>query len=372
MEKMDVDVLIIGAGVVGLAVAHRLSQVTPHKSYLVIDRHPKFGYEASSHNSEVIHAGLYYKTDSLKHRACLAGRDLLYQFCQEHHISYQRCGKFVIATEDQVEELEKLFSNGQKNGVSLRRLRLDKEIPGLADREAIESPDSGIIDSHQLMLKLEALSHAAGVMFAYSHFLKKINEEACLLTNGEEELLIVPQVMINTAGLGAAGVLQQVWSESPYQIKPCRGRYFSLKSRFEGRYQKLLYPMPDPRGGLGIHLTFDLSGRCRLGPDVDWALAEENPQDMGLYHFSKEDEKVKVDFWKSGQRLIPDLKLEDLDPDYIGIRCKLFKDGVAHPEYEIVERRGSFYSLHLLGIESPGLTSALALAELVQSKLEIN
>lgn len=370
MNREQVDFLVIGAGVIGLAITRSLAEKFPDKVIVNLDRHFKFGQEASSHNSEVIHASIYYPPLSQKAKLCLEGKEMLYKFCDQFQVPYRRTGKLIVAHEEsQFADLEKLFKNGQAIGAELKILdtaELRQRHPKVGGLGAIWSPTTGIVDSHQLMQKLKDLGESSGALYLSEHKVTQLHDnEAVVKTKSGEELIIEFSTLFNCAGLASADILKSMDPDSPFSIQACRGRYFSLASRWNNAYEQLIYPMPDPQGGLGVHLTMDLSGRCRLGPDVDWSFKTHRPaNDMNLYQFSQNDFSQADAFFNAGKRFLPDLKKEDLAGDYIGVRAKLFQNQVATPEFIFETRSGKkSKSLHFLGIESPGLTAALAIAK---------
>lgn len=373
METIDVDVCIVGAGILGLAVAEEFAKAAPELAIVVLERHEKFGQEASSHNSEVIHAGIYYAPGSVKAATCTAGRDLLYEFCDREGVPYLKCGKFIVANDpDQANQLEKIRLNAAQNGVDLLPVPGSEASArlGLDIHAALWSPLSGVVDSHSMMQRLQDLAIGRGVHFLYGHHFERLNElshEGSLFTvkdpNGEE-LQIRSRHFVNAGGLGAARIANQFTRENsgakPWEVKACRGRYFFLSSEWTGKYRTLIYPLPDPRGGLGTHLTIDLSLRGRLGPDVDWPTGAVEADDWAHYKFDQDVDGLREQFFEAGRRFLPDLKLEHLSPDYVGVRAKLFKNGTAHPEFVIDSSQPGV--VHCLGIESPGVTASLAIA----------
>ncbi|MBS1982616.1 MAG: NAD(P)/FAD-dependent oxidoreductase [Bdellovibrionales bacterium] len=380
VDTIDVDLVIIGAGVVGLAVAADVAATYPGKTILVLERHGKLGQETSSRNSEVIHAGIYYAGSPLKQSLCLEGKELLYAFCNAYHVPHRQCGKWIVSThEDQSPALDKLLQAATTVGVALEErsaFSAQTELANPQIKRALWSSSTGIVDSHSLMLRLEAIASQQGVLFQYGTEVQAIdfNDEGSPFvlvarTVRDETLAIRARCLINSAGLSAARIANAWPALRGMEIRPCRGRYYSLSSRFGGRYSSLVYPLPDPRGGLGVHLTLDLNGRCRLGPDVDWEGCEgKAPDDSDLLRFGQEEPALRESFLRAGRALIPDLELTDLQPDYIGVRPKLFVAAKLQRDFAVVN--GGHGDIHLLGIESPGLTSALALAKRVSGELK--
>lgn len=369
---IDVDYAIIGAGVVGLALAEALTRRQPQAQVLLLERHRRPGQETSSRNSEVIHAGLYYWSTPKKGETCRRGRDLLYQFCERNGVDHRRCGKHIVAVNPaQLAELARIADYARSVGVPLQdvpvaQLREQLHHPGIC--AGLWSPATGIVDSHSLMKRLEAAAEARGAIFSYgTTFLapESVGADHCSFSarDGNGELCrIRARRLYNAAGLSAARIAAMFAPQAGFAIRPCRGRYFALAGRFTGTYGSLLYPLPDPAGGLGVHLTLDLSGRCRLGPDVDWSMADRPTDDPALYAFEDEQDQLRQRFFVAGRRLLPTLREEDLSPDYVGVRPKLFIGEQAHPDFAI-QATPTDSVWHLLGIESPGLTAALAIAE---------
>lgn len=372
--RIEVDYAIVGGGVLGLALAEAISRRVPTALVVLFERHSKFGQEASSHNSEVIHAGIYYEKTPLKGTYCRRGRDLLYAFCKQHDVGFRNCGKYIVATDEaQLPALERLGAHATQHDVPIA------DVPAATLRHAVQnpqaiaglwSPTTGIVDSHALMQRLAARAQDRGVIFNYATAfvgLEKVDGSGTTfdVRDGNGETFGVrARCFLNAAGLGATALASRFAPDGGFATRPCRGRYFALARRFTHRYAALLYPLPDPAGGLGVHLTLDMSGRCRLGPDVDWSQQGATPDDPALYQFDLDTVALQERFWRAGQRLLPDLQPDDLCPDYVGVRAKLFIDGVAHPDFHIV-RSHADSAWHFLGIESPGLTAALAIAEAV-------
>ncbi len=369
---IDVDYAIIGAGVVGLALAEALTRRQPAASVLLLERHRRPGQETSSRNSEVIHAGLYYWNTPRKGETCRRGRELLYDFCQRHDVEHRRCGKHIVAVDNaQLPELARIADYARSVGVPLEetsaaQLREKLQHPGII--AGLWSPSTGIVDSHSLMKRLESAAEARGAILSYgTTFLapESVTPDHCSFAarDGNGELChIRAGRLYNAAGLSAARIAASFAPQAGYAIRPCRGRYFALSGRYTGSYSSLLYPLPDPAGGLGVHLTLDLSGRCRLGPDVDWSMADSSADDPALYAFDDGQDQLRQRFLVAGRRLLPTLREDELSPDYVGVRPKLFIDETAHPDFAI-HAAPTDSVWHLLGIESPGLTAALAIAE---------
>ncbi len=361
----EVGVTIIGAGVVGLAIA---AELAGDKEVYVLEKNETFGQETSSHNSEVIHAGIYYPPGSLKAQLCVQGNRMLYDLCERYRIGYQKLGKLIVAAEDkEIEELERLFENGKKNGATLKLLsrqeikRLEPCVNALA---AIYSPSTGIVDSYELMRYFVGRAKQSSAQTVYKAKVIGIEKLATnykvTVEDSTGNSSFLTRVLINSAGLNSDHVASLVGinlAEAGYKLRYSKGEYFSLKQRLT---ERLIYPVPGPdEGVLGIHITPDLQGRVRLGPNA--------------YHVEEidytVDEKHKQEFYDSAKVVLPSLEYEDLEPDFAGIRPKLqgpgegFKDFVIQHEHE----RGLSGFVNLIGIESPGLTASPAIAKYVKS-----
>ncbi|TGE33297.1 NAD(P)/FAD-dependent oxidoreductase [Desulfosporosinus sp. Sb-LF] len=370
MEK--IDVLIIGAGVVGLAVAAELSKQFKDKSLVLLEQHSKFGQETSSRNSEVIHSGIYYPTGSLKAKLCVEGNQRLYQFCREWEIPHKRIGKLIIArNETEIPALESILAQGRKNGVSdleiLDRDQITKLEPNIRADAAILSPSTGIIDSHKLMLRLEWLALERGAIIAYNHEVMKVdskgNEYYVTYRNPTGQLESIHcSWLINCAGLNSDRIVSSLGiniDEIGYRIYPCKGEYFSVTNTKSSLVSRLIYPPPlKELKGLGIHATKTLDGRLRFGPNAFYVETLE-------YNVN---ENHAQEFYNAANTYMPFLNPSDLHPDMAGIRPKIqapgdpFRDFIVCHEVE----HGFEGLINLVGIESPGLTSSLALAEIVK------
>lgn len=371
MRQLDIETTIIGAGVVGLAVAARCSR--DRKNVFVIEKNEKFGQETSSRNSEVIHAGIYYPPNSNKARLCVEGRHLLYALCVRKRIPFRKCGKLIVAT-DQTEEgiLESILSKARANGVEdlhyLSRDQITRMEPGVRAVSALFSPSTGIVHSHRLMRHFVAQAQRNNVKFVYRCEVTRVE----LLTgpryrihvrypDGQTEKFTT-RYLINCAGLEsdriAAGMGIDIRAHR-YEQFYWKGEYFSV-AMAPGSINHLIYPVP-LRGneGLGIHATIDLSGKVKLGPNAIFL-----PQRRYDYTV---DKAHRIDFFMAAQRYLNGLRLDDLTPDYAGIRPKLQKPGDAVRDFIIQEEsaKGLPGLVNLIGIESPGLTASPAIAEYV-------
>ncbi|MDI6726012.1 MAG: NAD(P)/FAD-dependent oxidoreductase [Smithellaceae bacterium] len=365
-SNISFDVAVIGAGVVGLAIAEALCKECD--GIVVLERNSSFGMETSSRNSEVIHSGIYYPTGFLKARLCTTGKALLYDWCLAKEIPHRKAGKLIVATStDEVEELDSLLKQAQLNGVDdLVRLgssdvrQLEPEVKAV---EALYSPSTGIIDSHQLMRSLLISAESRGATIAYRSAATAICFDGAryrIEVNGGE-YVVETKALINSAGLAAdkiaalAGIDIQ---KEGYALKYCKGSYFS--SSPSPRLNHLIYPVPAPnKEGLGIHATLDLAGRVRFGPDTLYT-------DVLDYRV---DETARASFYQAISRYLPAMKIEYLTPDMSGIRPKLQGPGEPYRDFIIREEKqnGLRGMINLIGIESPGLTSCLAIGQRVLS-----
>jgi len=366
--SMDtVDVVIIGAGVVGLAVARELA--LRGRETLILEAREQFGTETSSRNSEVIHAGIYYPRGSLKARLCVAGRDQLYNFCEHNGIGHRRCGKLIVATSDaQLHELERIRSAAQVNGVALlllSRAETSSLEPQLTCVGALHSPLTGIIDSHEYMLALLGHAQAHGATLVCDSSVTSIkfgSDGARIGVNGSAPLLLAGTV-INCAGMYApqvAGLIDGFPADRVPTPRFVKGNYFSLAGR--SAFRHLVYPIPEA-GGLGIHLTLDLAGRARFGPDVQWV--DEPNYDVDPQRAERFYAAIR-DYW-------PGLTDGALLPAYSGIRPRI--TGPTEPLADFRIDGPQFHGVrglvNLFGIESPGLTASLAIADHVADLVSV-
>lgn len=376
----DFDVCIVGGGVAGLAIARRLSQ---QHQVLLLERHGQTGTETSSRNSEVIHAGLYYPADSLKERLCVAGRAALYQFCERQDVPHQRIGKLIVSPVEDHPELTRLQQTAQRLGIPLQPL--DKADitalePAVSAMSGLFSPATGIIDSHLYMYRLQQLAEQQGALIAcHSNLLSaQANDQGWKLeirtADGNLELQV--RILVNAAGLSARQVALACGEtvDNTPTLYPCRGHYFSLPGRSPFRH--LVYPLPEPQlAGLGVHATLDMGGQVRFGPDVQYLEGlgddpEWTPSGADLYQVDPQRARA---FANAIQRWYPQLKAEQLQPAYAGIRPKLA--GPGHDVADFCLQAGHPCrppALHLFGIESPGLTASLAIADEVAIRLNLN
>ncbi len=372
----QVNITIIGAGVIGLSIAQELSR--SHDKILLIERHNSFGQETSSRNSEVIHTGIYYKKDSLKATTCVKGNRLLYELCTTQNIPHRKTGKLIVATnQKEIESLKKLLENAKFNGVEDLLFLEPKDInrlePNIEAKAAIYSPQSGIIDTHSLMKYLELAARTNGVDIAYNVTVlgidhKNMSYKISVKDSDGESLLFTSKIIINCAGLEADTIAKMAGidiTQSRYNLSYCKGEYFRVAPKKASQITKLIYPVPKGRTeGLGIHATPDLSGGLRLGPDHEYI--DRNKANYNL------NPAKKGAFLESVKGFLPFLEEGDLSPDTAGIRARLYKED--EPERDFVIKEESENNLpgfiNLIGIESPGLTSALAIARLVRNMVK--
>ena len=372
----SVDAVVIGAGVVGLAVARALA--LQGRETLLLEREGAIGTGTSSRNSEVIHAGLYYAPGSLKARLCVRGRKLLYAYCATHGVAHRHCGKLVVATAPaQVAGLAQLAERGRANGVAdLRQLGVGEPRllgPGVLGGHALLSRPAGRVGRAGLMLaRLGDVERAGGVLALRSRGLALRGSGAAgheIEVGGDEPMELRARVVVNAAGLHAPAVARTMRGLDA-QLVPvprfCKGSYFTLAS---GRapFSRLVYPLPQG-GGLGVHLTLDLAGQARFGPDTQW-LPDATDADALDYWV----EAARADaFYAEVRRYWPALADGALQPAYSGVRPKLHGPGEAAADFLVQGpgQHGVDGLVNLLGIESPGLTSCLALADEVTAQLE--
>ena len=358
-----IDCVVIGAGVVGLACARALAQAG--REVVILERETTFGSGISARNSEVIHAGLYYVPGSHKARLCVSGRDLLYRYCAERGIGHQRCVKLLVAPQpQQIDALKNIHARAQLNGVHDLRWLDSSEIrsiePELDAHAALLSPSTGIVDSHGLMLALLGDAEHHGAMLALASPVRggRVDGDGIVLQivdgSGTETELRAGCV-INAAGLDAIDIAQQI-EGVPAAALPqahfARGVYFTYRGR--APFSRLIYPIPEA-GGLGVHLTLDLGGQAKFGPDVEWIDAPD---------YSVDPARAER-FYTAIRKWWPALEDGRLDPGYAGVRPKIVGPGEPDADFRFdgPEQHGIPGLIQLFGIESPGLTASMAIGE---------
>lgn len=364
METERIDCVVIGAGVVGLAAARALAMAG--REVVVLEALDLIGSVTSSRNSEVIHAGIYYPTGSLKHRLCLEGKRRLYAYCDAHGVPYERCGKLIVATsEEENATLETILAKAEANGVEeMRRLSAAEAKamePELACTGALWSGSTGIISSHDLMVAYRGEAEDHGAMIAFNTPVARGavggRGRIAIETGGDSPMRLDADLVVNAAGLGAQGIARSIEGLPADSVPPlffAKGNYYNLTGR--APFQRLIYPVP-VAGGLGVHLTLDLGGQARFGPDVEWI--EDVDYDV---------DPTRADgFYAAVRRYWPGLKDGALIPGYAGIRPKIAKPGGSGEDFILQgpEDHGVPGYIALYGIESPGLTASLAIGDRV-------
>jgi len=373
-DESSVDAIVIGAGVVGLAVARALA--LRGLETVVLEREAAIGTGISSRNSEVIHAGLYYTRDSLKAKLCVGGREQLYAYCATHGVAHRRCGKLVVATSrDQVPALAALAQRARENGVTDLQMLGEAEAcamePALRCKGALLSPSSGIIDSHGLMLALQGDLERAGGAVALRSPVDALRCSAAahlLEVGGDEPTTLRARCVVNAAGLSAPAVAAAIRGLAAHHVPRARfskGSYFALAGR--APFGRLVYPLPQD-AWLGVHLTLDLAGQARFGPDAQW-LDSDSADEID---YDVESERA-AGFYADVRRYWPGLRDGALHPAYSGVRPKIHGPGEPAPDFCIQGPRehGLPGLVNLFGIESPGLTSCLALADEVLARMGV-
>ena len=360
-----VDTLVVGAGVVGLATARQAAMAG--REVVVLEAEKAIGTGISSRNSEVIHAGIYYPPGSLKARHCVAGRQALYEYCESHGIPHRRVGKLIVATaEEEATALDDVKARAESNGVDdLKRLSADEARalePEVRCFGALLSPSTGIVDSHAYMLALRGDAESHGAQIAFSSPLIGARVDAggiAVEVGGAEPATIRCRHLVNAAGLGAQKVAAAIEGFPAEMIPPlyyAKGNYFTLAGK--SPFRRLIYPVPVP-GGLGTHSTVDLAGQTKFGPDVEWVDAPDYDVDPAR----------APKFYEAIRRYWPGLKDGQLQPGYVGVRPKLVPKGQPNADFVIQgpDQHGIEGLVNLFGIESPGLTSSLSIADAVMA-----
>jgi L-2-hydroxyglutarate oxidase LhgO len=372
----QVDCVVIGAGVVGLAVAREMA--LQGRETILLEREGSFGTISSARNSEVIHAGIYYPKDSLKAKLCVEGNRLLYEYCRTHQVGTQPYGKLIVADDTQIDDLQAILYKAQNNGVPEIKMISGEEAktlePKLKCSAAILSASTGIVDSHGFMLSLLGGFEDAGGMIAYHSPLlsakpmgQGANSGFELDIGGPDGMKLQTKLLINCAGMSAPAVAQKIEGLSGEQIPKAyfaKGNYFSLSGK--SPFTHLIYPIPEP-GGLGVHLTLDMGGQAKFGPDVEW-LDIQNEEQIDYTVNPKRGES----FYEAVRRYWPDLKDNSLQPDYSGVRAKIVPPN--SPAGDFCFNGPQDHGLHglynLYGFESPGLTSSIAIARHLEGKIK--
>jgi len=365
-------IAIVGAGVVGLAIAAELSSNV--RGVYIIEKNDSFGLETSSHNSEVLHAGIYYPENSLKAKTCVEGNGLLREICQRHGIGFRQNGKLIVAVNNnEVDQLELLLEQGKRNGardlVMISKKKLDDMEPNVNAVAALYSPSSGSIDSHTLMRYLLNSAIENGAEIAYRSRvigIEKSNHGYSLIIEDDSGVSTVEaEAVINSAGLHSDRVAKLAGIDIDgvgYRLHYCKGEYFSVGNGKNKLVTRLIYPVPEHDiGGLGTHVTLDVEGRMKLGPNARYV-------DTIDY---KVDETQQETFYRSAKKFLPFINFEDLEPEMAGIRPKLQGPGEDFRDFVIRHEEGKNLPgfINLIGIESPGLTSAPSIAKYVARML---
>ena len=357
----EVDVVVVGAGVVGIAVARALAQAG--REVIVLDGAEGIGTETSSRNSEVIHAGIYYPKGSLMARFCVEGRRMLYRYCDERGVPYAKCGKLIVAaSEAETEMLAGIKARAEANGVEGMRFLTAAEAvamePNLSCTGALFSPTTGVLDSHAYMLALQGDAEHGGAVFVFHSPVeggRVVDGGVELAVGGADPMRLRARLVVNSAGLHACPLARAI-EGMPRQLVPqeyfAKGNYFTLVGK--SPFSRLIYPVPVP-GGLGVHITIDLGGQARFGPDVEWIERIEYVVDP----------RRADSFYDAVRRYWPGLRDGQIQPGYAGIRPKIVPKGA--PGQDFVVQGAAVHGIpsliNLFGIESPGLTAAIAIAE---------
>ncbi len=365
---MDFNITVIGAGVVGLAIGANLSKTT--NKVAVLEKNNKFGQETSSRNSEVIHSGIYYQHNSLKSVLCVRGQKLLYDYCDNNNIKYNKCGKYIVATNtDEAKKIIEIFENAKKNGVKHGRIIEQKELnklePNIKAVKAIFFPQTGIVDSYSLMknLETEILNNRADI--AYNSEVVEINKITdgykITVKEGGGVFSFTSKILINATGLFADKISEMVGLKKPeHKLYFCKGEYFAVRNGKQKLLKSLVYPVPNKNISLGIHSTIDISGNLKLGPNAIYV-----DKHSLNYRVNKSN---LTSFYEATKRFLPFIEKKDLFPDQAGIRPQLSKTNGKINDFIITneEKYGYKNFINLIGIESPGLTSCLTIAEYVR------
>jgi L-2-hydroxyglutarate oxidase LhgO len=368
----ETDAAVVGGGVIGLACAAALARAG--RSVILLERHDRFAQETTTRNSEVVHAGLYYPEGSLKARLCVAGRDALYERCERLGIPHRRLGKLVVATEGaEIERLEAIGRRAAANGVpGLRWLdaadvrRLEPAVRGVA---ALDSPVTGIVDAHAFSLSYAAEAESHGASLVTRTEVLGIERAGGLYRVEVRDadgarFDLECGALVNAAGLASDALAERAGFDVDalgYRLHPCKGDYFALAPGAPLRVSRLVYPVP-AGPGLGVHATLDLGGRIRFGPDAEY---------VERVHYGVDPGKA-ADFARAVARYLPEIRAEWLSPDYAGVRPRLAAPGEAFRDFVVAEESAAGWPgfVNLIGIESPGLTAAPAIAARVAELLK--
>ena len=372
-----VDCVVIGAGVIGLAVAREMA--LQGRETILLERESAFGTISSARNSEVIHAGIYYPKDSLKAKLCVQGNRMLYEYCRTHHVATQQYGKLIVASdESQLDDLQAILYKAQQNQVPDIKMIAAEQAkvmePELDCAAAVLSASTGIVDSHGLMLSLLGGFEDAGGMIAYQSPLisaKPIGANAQdgfeLQIGGADGMKIQTKLLINCAGMSAPAIAKKIEGLTQETIPKAyfaKGNYFSLSGK--SPFKHLIYPIPEP-GGLGVHLTLDMGGQAKFGPDVEWLeIDEENQIEYSV------NPKRSEGFYEAVRKYWPGLKDNSLQPDYSGVRAKIAPPNAPAGDFcfDTPKEHGLEGLFNLYGFESPGLTSSLAIAQYLEGQIK--
>jgi len=363
------DITIIGAGVVGLAIAAQVAG--QHKAVYVLEKNERFGQEISSRHSGVIHSGIYYPYGSLKAKLCVEGNRLLYEICQKHGIGYRKMGKLIVAASDEeTGQLQELKERGHRNGAEglriISRRELNELEPNVKGVAALLSPATGIIDSHALMGFFAARAKEGGAEITYRKNVVGIDKlsggyKVTVEEGDKDKFSFATRILINCAGLQCDRVAELAGidiAKADYRLHYSKGEYFSVGGGKNKLVSRLIYPVPEVKfTSLGVHVTLDLEGRMRLGPNAEYVASIDYSVDTGH----------KDEFYNSAKRMLPFIEYEDLEPEMAGIRPKLQGPGEDVKDFVIRNEtdKGLPGFINLIGIESPGLTSSPAIARYV-------
>ena len=367
------DVTIIGAGVVGLAIAAEISK--GDKQIYILEKNDTFGQETSSRNSEVIHSGIYYPANSIKAATCVEGNALLYQLCQEYGVEHKNLTKLVVATcDEEIGEIEALLKKGQANGTPglkiIPKSEIEKMEPNITATVALYCPTTGVVDSHGLMQCFIAIATRNDAHIAYRAEVTAIEKTAdgyrVTAANDDETFTFNTRVIINCAGLHSDKVAALAGidvDEAGYRLHFCKGEYFSVGNGKQKLVSRLVYPVPPAKTtGLGVHVTLGLDGRMRLGPSVEYVNSIEYSVDI----------KKKQMFFDSAKTFLPFIEYDDLEPEMAGVRPKLQGPDEEYRDFIIQQEsdKGLPGLINLIGIESPGLTASPAIARYVTAMVK--